>query len=93
MNREIVVPGGAGIYPLIGDVRSQAGNSLVTVVGITGVSVANVTLGGGEVLEYNPNTNQYVPTVRAAIQLNNVTVSDDYLMTVNVPKMALVNGA
>lgn len=93
MNREIVIPGGAGVYPLIGDVLSQAGNAPVTVVGIRGIPVPNVLLAGGEVLEYNPNLNEWFPTLRVALQVNNVTASDDYLMTVNVPRMALVNGA
>lgn len=93
MNREIVIPGGAGIYPLTGDVQSTAGNALVTVVGLRGVTIANEFLSGGEVLEYNINTNQWVPTLRAAIQVNNITVSDDYLITVNVPKMVEVNGS
>lgn len=92
MNREIVVPGGAGIYPLAGDVASQAGNRLVTVIGIQGIPVLNTLFSGGEVLEYNPNTNQWTPTLRAALQVNNVTLSDDYLITINVPKMVLVNG-
>lgn len=93
MNREIVIPGGAGIYPLTGDVLSQAGNQLVTVVGIQGRPILNTFLDGGEVLEYNINTNQWTPTLRAAIQVNNVTASDDYLITVNVAEMVLVNGS
>jgi len=90
MNREIF-PG--GLYPLQGDVQSQAGNQNATVVGIRGKTVDNVVLIGGEVIEFNPNTNMWEPTIRAAIQVNNVTVSDDYLITVNVPKMVKVNGA
>lgn len=93
MNREIVIPGGAGIYPLTGDVLSQAGNQLVTVIGIQGIPVTVGLLLGGEVLEYNTNTHNWEANLRAAIQVNNVTVSDDYLITVNVPKMILVNGA
>lgn len=93
MNREIVIPGGAGVYPLTGDVTSQAGNAPVTVTGIRGTSVASAFFTGGEVLEYNPNTNQWTPTLRAAIQVNNVTVSDDYIVTVNVAKPIKVNGS
>jgi len=93
MNREIVIPGGAGVYPLTGDVVSQAGNATVQVSGLRGVPITNTFLDGGEVLEYNVNTNNWEPTLRAAIQVNNVTVSDDYIITVNVPKMALVNGS
>lgn len=93
MNREIVIPGGAGIYPLTGDVTSTAGNALVRVTGIQGTPIAVALFAGGEVLEFNPNTNQWTPTLRAAIQVNNVTVSDDYIVTVNVPKPILVNGS
>ena len=90
MNREIY-PG--GIYPLAGDVQSQTGNNLVTVIGINSLSVGNPLMYGGEVLEYNVNTNTWTPTLQAAIQVNNVTVSDDYIITVNVPKSVLVNGS
>lgn len=90
MNREIY-PG--GIYPLTGDVESQAGNQPVTVVGLQGIPVEQTFFDGGEYLEYNPNTHQWEPTLRASIQVNNITVSDDYLITVNVPKMVLVNGS
>lgn len=93
MNREIVVPGGAGVYPLTGDVASTAGNPQVRVTGLQGVPVANPGFQGGEDLQYNINSNNWVPTLRAAIQVSNVTVSDDYLVTVNVPKMILVNGS
>ena len=87
------MPGGAGIYPLAGDVQSTAGNQTVTVVGIQNIPILQAFLNGGEVLGYNPNTRQWMPTLRAAIQVDNVTVSDDYIITVNVPKMVLVNGS
>lgn len=93
MNREIIQPGGAGIYPVQGDVLSQAGNATVTVVGLQGVTIATTFLDGGEVLEYNTNTHQWTPTLRAAIQVNNVTVSDDYIVAVNLPNPILINGA
>lgn len=93
LNREIAIPGGAGIYPLAGDVASTAGNPKVQVTGLQGVQIAQPGFQGGENLEYDINSNQWVPTLRAAIQVNNTTVSDDYIITVNVPKSILVNGA
>jgi hypothetical protein len=93
MNREIVIPGGAGVYPLTGDVLSQAGNPTVQVVGLRGIPVADSFLNGGEVLEYNVNTHSWEPVLRAAIQVNGITVSDDYIITVNVQKSVLVNGS
>jgi hypothetical protein len=92
MNREIIIPGGVGVYPLTGDVTSQAGNAPVKVTGLQGISIAVVELDGGEALQYNTNERQWVPTLRAAIQVDNVTVSDDYIVTVNLPKPILVNG-
>lgn len=92
MNR-LITTGGASVYPLTGDVESQAGNPTVTVVGINGIQVDNPTMYGGEVVEYNVNTHTWTPTLRAAIQVNNVTVSDDYIITVNVAKIPLVNGS
>lgn len=92
MNREIVGGGGASIYPLAGDVVSTAGNATVIVAGIQGIPVTAAFLAGGEVLEYNPATHNWQPILRAAIQVNNLTVSDDYLISVNVPKEVLVNG-
>lgn len=91
MNRECAFPG--GIYPLVGDVQSTAGNQTVTVTGLQNVSIATPFVGGGEVLEYDVNSHTWIPTLRAAIQVNNITVSDDGLMSVNVPKQALVNGS
>lgn len=90
MNRESF-PG--GVYPLIGDVVSQAGNSTVQVVGLLGVPITSTFLNGGEVLEYNPNTNNWEPILRADIQVNSLTASDDPLISVNVIKPILVNGA
>jgi archaellum component FlaF (FlaF/FlaG flagellin family) len=90
MNREIY-PG--GIYPLQGDVQSQAGNVNVAVVGLQNIPLQSVTLLGGELVEYNVNSNQWIPTLRATIQVNNVTVSDDANVSVNLPKPIKVNGA
>lgn len=92
MNREIVIPGGAGIYPLQGDVQSQAGSSRVQVVGIQGTPVLDTFFNGGEVLEYNPNTNQWTPVVQPGIQVNSFNSTGDYILSVNVPTPITVNG-
>jgi hypothetical protein len=93
MNREIVLPGGAGVYPLIGDVASTAGNPTVVVVGLQKIPVQNVFPNNGANLEYNPNTNEWEPIVRASVQVNGLTVSDDPWMSVNKVKPITVNGA
>lgn len=93
MNREIVIPGGAGLYPLTGDVQSSPGSNTASVVGIHGVPVTQTAFNGGEFLEYNVNTHTWSPTLRATVQVNNLFVSDDNIVTVNVPKPILVNGA
>jgi hypothetical protein len=89
MNREIY-PG--GIYPLQGDLLSQAGNTNVRVVGLEGIPIQVKGMFGGEVMEYNVNSNQWVPTLRATIQVNGVTVSDDPEVFVNLVKPITVNG-
>lgn len=89
MNREIYPN---SVYPLQGDVTSQAGQSTVTVTGLQNIPVAGgSTILNGSLLAYLNGT--WTPTLRAAIQVNGVTVSDDYLITVNVPKPVLVNGS
>ena len=62
MNREIAT-GASTIYPLQGDVRSQAGNQNVEVVGIISVPITQDPLLDGEVLEYDAVTNSWVPTL------------------------------
>lgn len=89
MNREIY-PG--GLYPLSGDIASTPGSPSVAVTGIQGVPVQAVTFNGGEVLEYNANALSWVPTLRACIQVDNTTVSDDYTITVNLTQLAQING-
>jgi hypothetical protein len=83
MNRETVIPGGAGIYPLVGDVSSKAGSATVTVTGIQNVPIEAVTPPVGSVLTYNQNTNQWQPITNAVMLVNLLPVSDDYLVTVN----------
>lgn len=91
MNREIVIPGGAGVYPLTGDVQSTAGSPTVRVVGIQGIAVENIVPGPGAVLMFNQNNADWEPFERACIQVNGLSVSDDYDMSVNANHVA-VNG-
>lgn len=63
MNREIVGGGGASIYPLSGDVKSTAGSSLVSVVGIQGIPFQHSFPAGGEVPLYDAPTNSWIPTI------------------------------
>jgi hypothetical protein len=93
MNREIVQPGGAGVYPLQGDVTSTAGNSNVKVTGVQGVPVQNLTLSSGMEWQYNANTGSWQPLLLAVIQVNGITVSRDPYISVNVTKPVTVNGA
>jgi hypothetical protein len=59
MNREIAT-GSASIYPLQGDVESQAGNQNVEVVGIISIPITKSTPVGGDVLIYDATTNTWV---------------------------------
>jgi hypothetical protein len=92
MNREVVIPGGAGIYPLQGDVASSAGNSTVKVTGFQGVALDNLTLTGGMTHQYNPSTGTWQPMLVATIQVNGITVSTDPWVSVNKTKPITVNG-
>jgi hypothetical protein len=93
MNREIVQPGGAGIYPLQGDVTSTAGNNRVTVTGLEGIPLTPGPYSSGIVWQYVSSTNTWQPILSASIQVNGVTVSDDPWVSVNTTKPILVNGA
>ena len=85
MNREIVLSGGgAGIYPLIGDVVSTAGNTTVVVAGLQNVPISSNFPGAGNNLQYNPNTNQWTPTPVACVAVDGVVVSYDYEIAVNM---------
>jgi hypothetical protein len=83
MNREIVMPGGAGIYPLTGDVTSVAGSPRVTVTGIQNVPVSASPPGSANNLQYDANTNQWTPTAIACVAVDGVVVSYDYVIAVN----------
>lgn len=81
MNREIF-PG--GVYPLQGDVQSQAGASKVTVTGIQNVPVASTPPATGQVLI--AGTGGYAPGTLPAnqnVQVNGTGVSDDFEVGVN----------
>lgn len=83
MNREIVQPCGAGIYPLTGDILSTAGNNTIRVIGLQGVPVKSGVNTSGSVLMYNQNTNQWEPILNTIALINGLAVSDDYDFTVN----------
>lgn len=89
MNREIT----STLWPFTGDAVTQAGSPTVTVVGINNVPVQAVTMQGGEYITYDPNNAYFIPKLRATIQVNNLTVSDDAEISVNVAKPVKVNGA
>lgn len=91
MNREVVIPGGAGVYPLTGDVQSSAGSPTVRVTGIQGIPVEAVVPDPGAVLTYNASNADWEPIQRACIQVNGLSVSDDYDMSVNTTHVE-VNG-
>jgi hypothetical protein len=90
MNRQIYPQ---VLSPLMGDAISTPGSNLVTVVGIQTTPVVRpASFRGGEVIEYNINTGFYTPILRACIQVNNLTVSDDYDIAINQITGLLVNG-
>ena len=88
MNREIT----SNLWPINGDVSSEAGNTQVTVTGIQSVPVVAVAMQGGEFMAYDVNIAKWNPHLRACVQVNNITVSDDPYISVNVVKPILVNG-
>lgn len=93
MNREIVQSGGgAGIYPLVGDVTSTAGSPTVVVTGLQGTPLGMGVLRSGEELQYNGSVNQWQPILNAVIQVNGITVSDDPTITVNINRPIKING-
>jgi hypothetical protein len=93
MNRELVIPGGAGLYPLAGDVTSSAGNPLARVIGIQGIPVIAGIPGSGASFQFNQNLVEWQPTLIAQVQINGITVSDDPLVSVNAGKPIKINGA
>lgn len=93
MNREIVLPGGAGLYPLTGDVLSTPGSPTARVIGIQGIPVLQSVVPSGAVLQYNQNNNEWEAILNAQIQVNGLTVSDDPWVSVNAAKPITVNGA
>lgn len=92
MNRECAMPGGAGIYPLAGDVKSSAGSSSVTVTGLQTIPVSSTFPVAGASLEYSLANSNWAPALRQSIQVNGVSCSDDYIISINVVKEVLFNG-
>jgi hypothetical protein len=95
MNREVVAGGGAGIYPLQGDVKSVAGNNSVTVVGLEGISILGSPV-DGDCLTYSVRKNRWIPEGGTlSILANGVKVSfDKYVLVNGIPAIGavLVNG-
>ena len=89
MNREIVIPN--VLYPLTGDVQSTAGSPQVRVTGIQGLPVQFIVPDPGAFLTFNQNNAEWEPIQRACIQVNGLTVSDDYDISVNADHVS-VNG-
>lgn len=89
MNREIT----SNLWPLSGDVFTQAGSVDVTVTGLNNIPLESVTLAGGEAIVFDPNVASWTPRLQACIQVNNITISDDPYVSVNVAKPVLINGA
>jgi hypothetical protein len=83
MNREIVIPGGAGVYPLTGDVQSTAGSPQVKVTGIQGIKVQGGVPPLGSVLTFNQNNAEWEALNNSIFLLNLLPLSDDYQITVN----------
>lgn len=79
MNREIF-PG--GIYPLQGDVSSQAGSPTVTVTGIQNIPVSITPPLTGQVLQ--GGSGAWAPaTLPAVVSVNGIALSDDFDVGVN----------
>lgn len=95
MNREIVGGGGAGIYPLQGDVLSTAGNNKVQVIGIESIPIHGSPV-DGDTLVYVVRGNFWAyEGGTLSILVNAVKVSFDKLVLVNgIPAIGaiLVNG-
>ena len=90
-NREATI--GSGTLGILqGDVLTIQGSPNVIVVGLQGVPFASNTFIGGSVYQYDAATNQFVAVLSASIQVNGLTVSDDYEMSVNAQKV-YVNGS
>lgn len=89
MNREIY-PG--GIYPLQGDVLSQAGNNLVAISKLQGTSLnANSPTPGTYLIFDGVSWSPRQPW-NNSVEVNGISISDDFDITVNVIKPVLVNG-
>lgn len=89
MNREITGSAQASIYPLQGDVKSEAGNNRVTVTGLQGIPIQKVSPQVASILTYNINANQWQPIERSCILINELPISDDYNIFINATQISL----
>lgn len=82
MNREIAT-GGASVYPLTGDVTSNAGSAPVTVTGIQSIPVAASFPADQDVLTYDLASNNFVlqpPNQQVELETNGVVNSTQSLL-------------
>lgn len=85
MNREIVGGGGAAVYPLVGDVKSTAGQGPVAVVGIQNIPVVPSFPTGGEVLTYDGTSNTLsleAPVQQIELETNGTPNSTQTLLNI-----------
>jgi hypothetical protein len=88
MNREIT----STLWPLSGDVSTQAGSRVVTVTGINSIPIVSSFMIGGETLVYNINTGQWVAVNEDVLSVNGMPTGDDPYISVNVSPLVKVNG-
>lgn len=88
MNREIT----STLWPLEGDVFTQAGDRFVRVIGLNGVPLLISTLVGGETLVFNNDLGRWTAIIEDILFVNGRPSGDDPYMSVNAPKIAHVNG-
>lgn len=90
MNRETFP---ASQSPLAGDIRGNAGDTLVRVQGFQGRPISPEAPLDTATWRYDANLNMWFPVVPAnvAIRVNGEAVSDDYLIYVNAT-FVKVNG-
>lgn len=74
----------ASLFPLRGDVSAEAGDILVTVVGVRGIPVTAILPKNGQGLSYNSTNNDLEwGAGSGVIQCDGVGVSSDYLILVD----------
>lgn len=81
MNREIS-NGAPALYPLQGDVKSTAGSSIASVVGLQGITISTAAPNPGDTLVYI--NGEWTPFgAVASLFVNSVVVSQDLVIFVN----------